>query len=243
MKSKYFLLAAAFFIACSDDSSNTAVNDISNNNGQTLAEPSYTNCIQTIFESQRAELSFFSEDGLFIDSAYWDKGTANSRGNSIYIYKAYWTGTHLDSTYEANLRNGEWTYQTTINTTETKFIREGNISTLISTKDGTSDTTITYFDGDSLATTYTEKGGKETRIYVLKNDTIFNPIDTERIIVMDENDSNTCYDKMHRNGKWFIWDRYEAGIKNGMIALTKTSIEDGLDGKTVTFFMFRRKQQ
>jgi len=243
MKTKYFLLAAALFVACSDDPSSTAVNDISNNNGQTLAEPSYTNCIQTIFEFQRTKATSFSEDGIAIDSAYWDKGSANNRGNSIYTYKNYWTGTHIDSTYETELHNGEWAYRTTINTAETKFFHEGNISTLISIKDGISDTVITYFDGDSLATTYTEKGGKETRIYVLKNDTIFNPIDTERIIVMDENDSNICYDKMHRDGKWFIWDRYEAGIKNGMIALTKTSIEDGVDGKTVTFFMFRRKQQ
>ena len=136
MKSKILLLAAALFIACSDDSSSTSANNITTNNGQNIADPSYTNCIRTILELQSAEFSFFSEDGLFIDSAYWDKGTANNRGNSIYIYKAYWTDTHLDSTYEANLRDGEWTYQTTINTTETKFIREGNISTLISTKDG-----------------------------------------------------------------------------------------------------------
>ncbi|MBR3070856.1 hypothetical protein [Fibrobacter sp.] len=243
MKSKYFLLAAALFVACSDDSSSTSVNDTPSNNGQNLAEPSYTNCIQTVLEFQRTKATSFSENGIAIDSVYWDYGSANNRGNSIYTYKNYWTGTHIDSTYEAELHNGEWAYRTTINTAETKFFHEGNISTLISIKDGISDTVITYFDGDSLATTYTEKGGKETRIYVLKNDTIFNPIDTERIIVMDENDSNTCYDKMHRDGKWFIWDRYEAGIKNGMIALTKTSIEDGVDGKTVTFFMFRRKQQ
>ena len=161
---------------------------------------------------------------------------------SIYIYKAYWTGTHLDSTYEANLRNGEWTYQTTINTTETKFIREGNISTLISTKDGISDTTITYFDGDSLASTYTDEGSKYTSIYVLKNDTIFRP-DQNQITVMDENDNNTCYQKGFYDGEWVIWNRYEAGIKNGILTLTKTIIDEGIDGKTVTFFIHRRKLQ
>ena len=242
MKSKILLLAAALFIACSDDSSSTSANNITTNNGQNIADPSYTNCIRTILELQSAEFSFFSEDGLFIDSAYWDKGTANNRGNSIYIYKAYWTGTHLDSTYEANLRNGEWTYQTTINTTETKFIREGNISTLISTKDGISDTTITYFDGDSLASTYTDEGSKYTSIYVLKNDTIFRP-DQNQITVMDENDNNTCYQKGFYDGEWVIWNRYEAGIKNGILTLTKTIIDEGIDGKTVTFFIHRRKQQ
>ena len=242
MKSKILLLAAALFIACSDDSSSTSANNITTNNSQNLAEPSYTNCIQTVFELEKAETFSFSEDGIAIDSAYWDKGSANNRGNSIYIYKNYWTGTHLDSTYEAELHNGEWTYQTTINTTETKFFREGNISTLISTKDGISDTTITYFDGDSLATTYTDEGSKYTSIYVLKNDTIFKPTQ-DRIIVMDENDKNTCYEKEYYDGKWSTWDRYEAGIKNGMIALTKIYIDKGLDSKTVTFFMFRRKQQ
>jgi hypothetical protein len=242
MNSKILLLAAALFIACSDDSSSTSANNITINNGQNIADPSYTNCIRTILELQSAEFSFFSEDGLFIDSAYWDKGTANNRGNSIYIYKAYWTDTHLDSTYEANLRDGEWTYQTTINTTETKFIREGNISTLISTKDGISDTTIIYFDGDSLASTYTDEGRKYTSIYVLKNDTIFRP-NQNQIIVMDENDSNTCYQKdIYYDGEWVAWNRYEVGIKNGMLTMTRTYIEDGLDHKTVTFFMHRRKQ-
>ena len=242
MKSKYFLLAAALFVACSDDSSSTSVNDTPNNNGQNLAESSYTNCIQTVFEFEKAETFSFSEDGIAIDSAYWDKGSVNNRGNSIYIYKNYWTGTHLDSTYEAELHNGEWAYRTTINTAETKFFHEGNINTLISTKDGISDTVITYFDGDSLATTSTEKGRKETSIYVLKNDTIFKP-KYDRIIVMDENDKNICYEKEYYDGKWSTWDRYEAGIKNGMIALTKIYIDEGLDGKTVTFFMFHRKKQ
>ena len=34
--------------------------------------------------------------------------------------------------------------------------------------------------------------------------------------------------------------RYETGVKNGMIVLTRTYIEDGLDHKTGTMFMFRR---
>lgn len=242
MNFKLLLLTAALFIACSENSNSTSANDTSTNNSQNSADLSYTNCIQTVFEFQRAEFSSFSENGLYVDSAYWDKGTANNRGNSIYIYKTYWTGTHLDSTYEANLRDGEWTYQTTINTTETKVFNEGNISTIISTKDGISDTVTTYFDGDSLATTRNEEGTKYTSIYVLKNDTIFRP-NQSQIIVMDENDKNTCYQKDLYDGEWITWDRYEAGIKNGMIVLTKTYIEDGLDHKTATFFMNRHKQQ
>lgn len=103
MKTKYFLLAAALFVACSDDSSSTSVNDTPNNNGQTLAELSYTNCIQTIFEFQRRKTSSFSENGIAIDSVYWDYGSANNRGNSIYTYKNYWTGTHLKTIGPAHI--------------------------------------------------------------------------------------------------------------------------------------------
>lgn len=233
MKSKYFLLAAALFIACSDDSSSTAVNN--------PVEYTYTDCIQTIFDFQKSIFSTYDKDyhGLVTDSLYMDKGSASSRGKSIYIYKNYWTGTHLDSTYEANLRNGEWTYQTTVNTKETRAIRDGNITTFISTDNGISDTVTIYFDGDSLATTSRDDGGEYTSIYVLRNDTIFRPTQDE-IIVMDENDKNTCYRKEHRGDVWYTWNRYETGVKDGMIILTDTHTEDGEDRKTGTYFMFYR---
>jgi hypothetical protein len=233
MKTKYFLLAAALFVACSDDSSSTAVNN--------PAEYTYTDCLQTVFDFEKSILSAYDKDyhGLVTDSLYMDKGSASSRGKSIYIYKAYWSGTHLDSAYEANLRNGEWAYQTTVNTKETRAIRNGNTSTLISTEDGISDTIDVYFDGDSLATTSRDEDGEYTSIYVLRNDTIFRPTH-EDIIVKDENDINTCYQREFRDGEWISWDRYETGVKDGMIVLTKIYVEDGLDHKTGTYFMFRR---
>ncbi len=233
MNYKIFLLAAALFIACSDDSSSTAVNN--------PVEYTYTDCIQTIFDFQKSIFSTYDKDyhGLVTDSMYWDKGTANNRGKSIYTYKAYRTGMHLDSTYESNLREGEWTYQTTVNTKETRAVRDGNITTFISTDNGISDTVTIYFDGDSLATTSRDDGGEYTSIYVLRNDTIFRPTQDD-IIVKDENDINTCYMKENRNGEWITWDRYETGVKDGMILLTKTYIEDGLDHKVGTYFMFYR---
>jgi VCBS repeat-containing protein len=248
MKSKYLLLAAALLIACGDDSSSSPANDTpandtpaQNGNGDNhRAEPSYTDCIQTVFEFARIEFEFYDDfGGLVIDSMYWDKGDANNRGKSIYTYKAYWTGTHLDSTFESNLRDGEWAYQTTVNTKETRAIREGNTSTLISTEDGISDTITVYFDGDSLATTSRDEDGEYTSIYVLRNDTIFRPTH-EDIIVKDENDINTCYQRELRDGEWISWDRYETGVKDGMIVLTKIYVEDGLDHKAGTYFMFRR---
>lgn len=245
MNFKYLLLAAALFVACGDDSSSTPVNDTPANdtpaNGNKIpGDPSYTDCIQTIFEFERIEFEFYDDfGGLVIDSMYWDKGDANNRGKSIYTYKAYWTGTHLDSTFESNLRDGEWAYQTTVNTKETRAIRNGNISTLISTDDGISDTITVYFDGDSLATTSKDEGIERTSIYVLKNDTIFRPTQ-DKIFVKDESDSNTCYMKENRDGEWITWDRYETGVKDGMIVLTKTYVEDGLDHKAGTYFMFRR---
>ena len=44
MKSKYCLLAATLLVACSDNSSSTAVNN--------PVEYTYTDCIQTIFDFQ-----------------------------------------------------------------------------------------------------------------------------------------------------------------------------------------------
>jgi hypothetical protein len=240
MNFKYLLLAAALLVACGDDSSSSPVNDTPAKDDKIPAELSYIDCIQTIFEYTRTDFEFYDDfGGLVIDSMYWDKGDANNRGKSIYTYKAYWTGTHLDSTFESNLRDGEWAYQTTVNTKQTRAIRNGNISTLISTDNGISDTITVYFDGDSLATTSKDEGIERTSIYVLKNDTIFRPTQ-DKIFVKDESDSNTCYMKENRDGEWITWDRYETGVKNGMIVLTKTYIEDGLDHKTGTMFMFRR---
>ncbi len=240
MNFKYLLLAAALLIACGDDSSSSPVNDTPAKDDKIPAELSYIDCIQTIFEYTRTDFEFYDDfGGLVIDSMYWDKGDANNRGKSIYTYKAFWTGTHLDSTFESNLRDGEWAYQTTVNTKQTRAIRNGNISTLISTDNGVSDTITVYFDGDSLATTSKDEGIERTSIYVLKNDTIFRPTQ-DKIFVKDESDSNTCYMKENRDGEWITWDRYETGVKDGMIVLTKTYVEDGLDHKTGTMFMFRR---
>ena len=74
MKSKYFLLAAALFVACSDDSSSTAVNN--------SAEYTYTDCLQTVFDFEKSILSAYDKDyhGLVTDSLYMDKGSASSRG-------------------------------------------------------------------------------------------------------------------------------------------------------------------
>ena len=84
-----------------------------------------------------------------------------------------------------------------------------------------------------------EDGENYTSIYVLKNDTIFRPTQDE-FIAKDENDINTCYLKENYGGELVVRNRYETGVKNGMIFLTRTYIEDGLDHKTGTMFMFRR---
>ncbi len=234
MKSKYFLLAATLFIACSDDSSSTA--PINN-----PVEYTYTNCLQTVFDFEKSIISTYDKDyhGLLIDSLYMDKGNASNRGKSIYIHKAYWNGNRIDSTYEANLRNGEWTYQTTVRTQDPKVVHEGNVWTITSTAGGKNDTMTIYFDGDSLATISPYENGIDTITYVMKKDTIFR-MDQNEIIVMDENDKNTCYRREHRDNIWYTWHRYETGVKDGMIIYTDTHMEDGEDRKTGTYFMFYR---
>ena len=234
MKSKYFLLAATLFIACSDDSSSTA--PINN-----PVEYTYTNCLQTVFDFEKSIISTYDKDyhGLLIDSLYMDKGNASNRGKSIYIHKAYWNGNRIDSTYEANLRNGEWTYQTTVRTQDPKVVHEGNVWTITSTAGGKNDTMTLYFYVDSLATISPYENGIDTITYVMKKDTIFR-MDQNEIIVMDENDKNTCYRREHRNDIWYTWHRYETGVKDGMIIYTDTHMEDGEDRKTGTYFMFYR---
>ena len=241
MNFKYLLLAAALFVACGDDSSSTPVNDSPAKEEKIPADLSYTDCIQTVFESFTADYSLYGAEtgGLVIDSMYWDKGDANNRGKSIYTYKAYWTGTHLDSTFESNLRDGEWSYRTVLNTKKATVTKNGNITTFTLTDNGNTDTRTVYFDGDSLAISHMEDGENYTSIYVLKNDTIFRPTQDE-FIAKDENDINTCYLKENYGGELVVRNRYETGVKNGMIFLTRTYIEDGLEGKIATFFMFRR---
>ena len=240
MNFKYLLLAAALLIACGDDSSSSPVNDTPAKDDKIPADLSYTDCIQTVFESFTADYSLYGAEtgGLIIDSMYWDKGDADSRGESIYIYKAYWNGTHLDSTYEANLHEGEWSYRTVLNTKKATVTKNGNITTFTLTDNGDTDTRTVYFDGDSLAITHMEDGRPFTSIYVLKNDTIFRPTQDE-FIAKDEKDIHTCYLKEKYDGELVVRNRYETGVQNGMIVLTRTYIEDGLDHKTGTMFMFR----
>lgn len=229
------------FVACGDDSSSTPVNDSPAKEEKIPADLSYTDCIQTVFESFTAEFSLYGAEmpSLMIDSMYWDKGDADSRGESIYIYKAYWTGNHLDSTYEANLHEGEWSYRTVLNTKKATVTQNGNITTYTITDNDDTDTRVVYFDGDSLAISHMEEGETYTSIYVLKNDTIFRPTQDE-FIAKDENDINTCYLKENYDGELVVRNRYETGVKNGMIFVTRTYIEDGLEGKIATYFMFRR---
>ena len=203
------------------------------------------NCIQAIFDLEKMEIAMFDEnyDGLVPDSAYWDKGTAETRGKSIYIWKAYWNNEKIDSIYEANLRNGEWSYKTTnIPHDSIKVSHEGNIWTISTAIDSMSfsPTTTMYFDGDSIAITDIDDEDEHTFIYVMKNDTIFRRDQTE-IIVMDEKDTNTCYQKDDRDNYQTIWYRYETAVINGKPTLSKTYIEEGLDHKTVTYFFHERK--
>ena len=75
MKSKYLLLAAALFIACGDDSSSSPANDTpandtpaQNGNGDNhRAEPSYTDCIQTVFEFARIRRGGRKAVGIFFE--------------------------------------------------------------------------------------------------------------------------------------------------------------------------------
>ena len=208
-----------------------------------LSSQSFANCLQAVFEMERIEIAMFDEnyDGLVPDSAYWDKGTAESRGKSIYIWKAYWNNEKLDSIYEANLRNGEWTYQTTVIPPNIiQVTHEGNVWTIGGTIENMKSPSTTYFDGDSIATTLYEEDGEYTFIYIMKNDTIFR-VDENDIIVMDEKDTNTCYQKDGRDNYQTTWYRYETAVINGKPTITKTYIEDGLDHKTVTYFFHERK--
>lgn len=208
-----------------------------------LSSQAFANCLQSIFDLEKIQIAMFDKnyDGIVPDSAYWDKGTAENRGKSIYIWKAYWNNEKIDSIYEANLRNGEWTYQTTkIPYDSIKVTHEGNVWTIGGTIENMKRPTVIYYDGDSVATTTYEEDGEYTFIYVMKNDTIFR-VDENDIIVMDQKDTNTCYEKDGRDNYQTIWHRYETAVINGKPTITKTYIEDGLDHKTVTYFFHERK--
>ena len=209
-----------------------------------LFSQSFADCIHTVFEYEQATIAGYDKsfDGLLFDSMYVDKGTANTRGNSIYILKYYWTGDKVDSAYEANLRNGEWQYKTTINPDSVVYDIDHveNNWTIMGSANGVSDTISIYFDGDSLAITSTDEAGKYTNIYVMGNDTLFRRSESE-IIVNDEKDTNTCYVKDSRDNYVTTWYRYDTEVKNDKVIVSKTYIEDGLDHKVMTYFMFRRK--
>ena len=72
------------------------------------------------------------------------------------------------------------------------------------------------------------------------NDTLFRRSESE-IIVNDEKDTNTCYVKDSRDDYATTWYRYDTEVKNDRVIVSKTYIEDGLDHKVMTYFMFRRK--
>lgn len=209
-----------------------------------LFSQSFADCIHTVFEYEQATIAGYDKsfDGLLFDSMYVDKGTANTRGNSIYILKYYWTGDKVDSAYEANLRNGEWQYKTTINPDSVVYDIDHveNNWTIMGSANGVSDTISIYFDGDSLAITSTDEAGKYTNIYVMGNDTLFRRSESE-IIVNDEKDTNTCYVKDSRDNYVTTWYRYDTEVKNDKVIVSKTYIEDGLDHKVMTYFLFRRK--
>lgn len=209
-----------------------------------LFSQSFADCIHTVFEYEQATIAGYDKsfDGLLFDSMYVDKGTANTRGNSIYILKYYRTGDKVDSAYEANLRNGEWQYKTTINPDSVVYDIDHveNNWTIMGSANGVSDTISIYFDGDSLAITSTDEAGKYTNIYVMGNDTLFRRSESE-IIVNDEKDTNTCYVKDSRDNYVTTWYRYDTEVKNDRVIVSKTYIEDGLDHKVMTYFMFRRK--
>ena len=209
-----------------------------------LFSQSFADCIHTVFEYEQASIAHYDKsfDGLLFDSVYVDKGTANTRGNSIYILKYYWTGDKIDSAYEANLRKGEWQYKTTINPDSVVYDIDHveNNWTIIGSANGVSDTISIYFDGDSLAITSTDEAGKYTNIYVMGNDTLFRYSESE-IIVNDEKDTNTCYVKDSRDNYVTTWYRYDTEVKNDRVIVSKTYIEDGLDHKVMTYFLFRRK--
>lgn len=203
----------------------------------------FANCLDAVFEFEQASIATYDQtfDGLILDSMYVDKGNANTRGNRLYIWKAYYKDGFIDSTYEGDYRDGTWDYRETkiaatyqVEHQENTWIFEGT------TTDGLKDTMTIYFDGDSIATTSTDEGGTYTNIYVMKKDTLFRVSESE-IIVLDEKDTNTCYVKNSRDDYNTIWYRYESSVQGKYVVLSITYIEEGLDRKVMTYYMLPRK--
>ena len=59
----------------------------------TLFSLASANCIKTIFDFERSEYLMYDKDydGFVLDSMYVDKGTADNRGERIYIMKNFST--------------------------------------------------------------------------------------------------------------------------------------------------------
>ncbi|MBO7413581.1 MAG: hypothetical protein J6U20_07970 [Fibrobacter sp.] len=199
------------------------------------------NCLKTIFEFQRYEYLMHDKDysDFVLDSMYVDKGTANNRGERIYTWKGYYKDGILDSVHEGDYRDGEWEYRDKKYSVNINITHEGNVWTIIGTSGEEEIKDIIYFDGDSLAVTTTDEDGEYTSIYVLKNDTIFRSSE-DQIIVMDETDTNTCYQKEYYDGTWTTWDRFETSNQDGRITVSKTYIEEGLDNKVMIYYMVPR---
>ena len=101
---------------------------------------------------------------------------------------------------------------------------------------------IVYFDGDSLAVTTNDEDGEYINIYVLKNDTLFR-LSENQIVVMDETDTNTCYQKKYYDGTWTTWERFEISVQDGKFIVSKTYIEEGLDNKVMIYYMVPRNSE
>lgn len=207
----------------------------------TLFSLASANCIKTIFDFERSEYLMYDKDydGFVLDSMYVDKGTADNRGERIYIMKNFYKDGLLDSVHEGDYREGKWEYRDTKHNGNINVTHEGNVWTIEGTANGQEIKEIVYFDGDSLAATTTDEDGEYTSIYVLKNDTLFRSSE-DQIIVMDETDTNTCYQKEYYEGTWTAWDRFETSVQDGMIIVSKTYMEEGLDHKVMIYYMVPR---
>lgn len=202
------------------------------------------NCLKTIFDFERYEYLLHDKEygGLVLDSMYVDKGTANNRGERIYTWKGYYKDGILDSVHEGEYRDGKWEYRDTKYSLNINITHEGNVWTIIGTSGEEEIKDVIYFDGDSLAVTTTDEDDEYTSIYVMKNDTLFMPSE-DQAIVMDETDTNTCYQKEYYDGTWTTWHRIETSVQDGKLIVSKTYIEEGLDNKVMIYYMVPRNSE
>lgn len=202
------------------------------------------NCLNTVFEFQRYDFFMYDKDhgGLVLDSMYVDKGTANNRGELIYTWKGYYKDGILNSVHEGEYYEGKWEYRDTKINSNINIIHEGNVWTIAGTLDNYEIMDIVYFDGDSLAVTTNDEDGEYINIYVLKNDTLFR-LSENQIVVMDETDTNTCYQKKYYDGTWTTWERFEISVQDGKFIVSKTYIEEGLDNKVMIYYMVPRNSE